>query len=79
MTDFESKRPENGIESRQAKQATYYLQFYVDDGHGISSLKIAKIMAPDVECARSDAISLMVKENVKNAYLLLDVGEVKRV
>ena len=76
MTDFESKRPENGVESKQAQKATYYLQFVVEDGHGAQSMRIAKIMSPDIECARMDALEVLKKQNVRHGDLTLDVGEV---
>lgn len=79
MTDFESKRPENGIEHKQAQKATYYFHFYVDDARSVPSLKIAKIMAPDVDCARMDAREVMKKQNVAHGFLTLDVGEVNAI
>lgn len=79
MPDFVSKRPENGIERKQSEKATYYLQYTVEDGRGEPSLKIAKIMAPDFECARLDAIEVMKKEKATRGFLTLDVGEVNRV
>ena len=78
MTDFESKRPENGVESKQAQKATYYLQFYADEEHSIPSLKTTKIMAQDVDCARLDALEIMKENNAKHGLLTLDLGAVTR-
>ena len=77
MTDFELKRPENGIERKHAEKATYYLQYTIEDGRGEPSLKIAEIKSPDVECARLDALEIMKKEKVTHGFLTLDVGEVR--